>query len=170
LIDGKPIYGPIERTGSWSTGDFGLTLEDLMSMATSASFKRRGEERMASRAAWIFDYSVALPNSHWELVSPDDRHFKPAYNGTVWIDKVTRRVLRFEQHTTALPPGFPLSKADSSMEYAYVRIDQKTYLMPAKGENVACFSGSGTCSRNAIEFKNYRKFEAESKVKYNAAP
>jgi len=165
-IDGKPVYGPIERTGSWSTGDFGLTLEDLMSMATNAQFKRRGEERMASRSAWVFDYTVAQPNSHWELVSPDDRHYKPAYNGAVWIDKETRRVLRFEQHTTALPRDFPLSKADSLLEYAYVRIDQKVYLMPAKGENVACFSGSGTCSRNAIEFKNYRKFEADSKIKY----
>jgi len=165
-IDGKPVYGPIERTGSWSTGDFGLTLEDLMSMGTNASFKRRGEERMASRSAWVFDYTVAQPNSHWELVSPDDRHYKPAYNGAVWIDKETRRVLRFEQHTTGLPRDYPLSKADSALEYAYVRIDQKVYLMPAKGENVACFSGSGTCTRNAIEFKNYRKFEAESKVKY----
>ena len=165
-IDGKPVYGAIERTGSWSTGDFGLTLEDLMSPATNAQFKRRGEERMASRAAWVYDYTVAQPNSHWELVSPDDRHYKPAYNGTVWIDTETRRVLRFEQHTTSLPRDYPLSKADSSMEYAYVRIDQKVYLMPGKGENVACFSGSGTCSRNAIEFKNYRKFEAESKVKY----
>jgi hypothetical protein len=37
---------------------------------------------------------------------------------------------------------------------------------PAKGENLGCFSGSGTCSRNVIEFRNYRKFEAESKVKF----
>ena len=165
-IDGQPVYKPIERTGSWSTGDFGLTLEDLMSTATNAQFKRRGDERIGSRLAWIFDYTVAQPNSHWELVSPDDRHYKPAYNGTVWIDKETRRVLRFEQHTSSLPRDFPLSKADSSMEYAYVRIDQKVYLMPHKGENMACFSGSGTCSKNAIEFTNYRKFEAESKIKY----
>jgi hypothetical protein len=165
-IDGKPVYAPIEQTGAWSTGDFGLTLEDLMSMATNASFKRRGDDRIASRPAWVFDYTVAQPNSHWELVSADERHYKPAYNGAVWIDKETRRVLRFEQHTLGLPRDFMLSGADSTMEYGYVRIDQKTYLMPVKGENVACFSGSGMCKRNAIEFKNYRKFEAESKVKY----
>jgi hypothetical protein len=165
-IDGKPVYGPIERTGSWSTGDFGTTLEDLMSMATNAAFKRRGQDRIASRPAWVYDYTVALPNSHWELVSPDDRHYKPAYEGAVWIDKETRRVLRFEQRTLGLPRDYPLSKAESVLEYAFVKIDQKTYLLPAKGENLACFSGSGTCSRNVIEFRNYRKFEAESKVKF----
>ena len=78
----------------------------------------------------------------------------------------TRRVLRFEQRTAGLPRDFPLSKAESVLEYAFVKIDQKSYLLPAKGENLGCFSGSGTCTRNAIEFRNYRKFEAESKIKF----
>jgi hypothetical protein len=165
-IDGKPVYGPIERTGSWSTGDFGTTLEDLMQLSTNAAFKRRGQDRIASRPAWVYDYTVAQPNSHWEMVSPDDRHYKPAYEGAVWIDKETRRVLKFEQRTLGMPRDYPLSKAESVLEYAFVKIDQKTYLLPAKGENVGCFSGSGTCKRNVIEFRNYRKFEAESKVKF----
>jgi hypothetical protein len=165
-IDGKPVYGPIERTGSWSTGDFGTTLEDLMQVSTNAAFKRRGQDRIAARAAWVYDYTVAQPNSHWEMVSPDDRHYKPAYEGAVWIDKETRRVLKFEQRTLGMPRDFPLSRAESVLEYAFVKIDQKTYLLPAKGENVGCFSGSGTCKRNVIEFRNYRKFEAESKVKF----
>jgi hypothetical protein len=165
-IDGKPAYGPIERSGSWSTGEFGTTLEDLMSLMTNAAFKRRGEDRMAGRAAWVYNYTVAQPNSHWEMVSPDDRRYKPAYEGAVWIDKETRRVLRLEQRSLSMPSDFTLSKAEAILEYAYVKIDQKTYLLPAKGENLGCFSGSGTCSRNVIEFRNYRKFEAESKVKF----
>ncbi len=165
-VDGKPVYGPIERTGSWSTGDFGTTLEDLMSVYTNAAFKRRGQDRMASRPAWVYDYKVEQSNSHWELVSPDDRHYKPAYEGAVWIDKDTRRVLRFEQRTLGMPRDYPLSSAESVLEYAFVKIEQKTYLLPAKGENAGCFSGSGTCSRNVIEFRNYRKFEADSKLKF----
>ena len=77
-----------------------------------------------------------------------------------------RRVLRFEQRTLGMPLDFPLSKAESVLEYAFVKIDQKTYLLPAKGVNVGCFSGSGTCKRNVIEFRNYRKFEADSKVRF----
>jgi hypothetical protein len=31
-------------------------------------------------------------------------------------------------------------------------------------ENLACMRGSRTCSKNAIAFKNYRKFTADSTV------
>jgi len=47
-----------------------------------------------------------------------------------------------------------------------VNIEDKAYLLRLKGENTACFSGSGTCTRNTIEFRNYRKFEAESKITF----
>jgi hypothetical protein len=36
--------------------------------------------------------------------------------------------------------------------------------MPSTAENLACMRGSGTCSKNTIAFKNYRKFTADSKV------
>jgi hypothetical protein len=31
---------------------------------------------------------------------------------------------------------------------------------------MACMSGSGTCTRNVIEFRNYKKFTTESNVKF----
>ena len=165
-IDGKPVAGPIERTGSWSTGEFGTTLEDILSPATNASFKRRGEERVASRPALVYDYTVAQPNSHWTLVAPDGRNHRPAYEGAVWIDKETRRVLRLEQRTTTMPRDWPFSRAETALHYGFVRIEQRTWLLPAGAENLACMSGSGSCTRNVIEFRNYRKFTAESTVKF----
>jgi hypothetical protein len=165
-INGEPLHRPIESTGTWSTGEFGSTLEDVMSPATNAAFRRRGEEKLAGRRAFVFDYAVAQANSHWIMVSPDGRTYAPAYQGAVWIDAATRRVLRIEQHTTAMPRDFPTSRADAILEYAFARIEQKTYLLPAKGESNGCMSGSGACTRNVIEFRNYRKFEAESTVTF----
>ncbi len=101
-INGIPGDSP-EHSGSWSTGEFGTTLEDVMSLATNAAFKRRGEEKMAGRTAVVFDYTVAQPNSHWTMVAPDGRRFKPAYDGAVWIDRESRRVLRIDQRATAFP-------------------------------------------------------------------
>jgi len=164
-INGTPVNNP-ERTGSWSTGEFGTTLEDVMSLGTNAAFKRRGEEKMVGRTAVVYDYSVAQTNSHWTMVSPDGRQYKPAYEGAVWIDKESRRVLRIEQRTTAFPRDFTISRAECKLQYAWVKIEQKSYLLPFSSENIGCMSGSGACTRNAIDFKNYRKFTTESNITF----
>jgi hypothetical protein len=164
-INGSPVNNP-ERSGSWSTGEFGTTLEDVMSLGTNATFRRRGEEKMVGRTAVVYDYSVAQANSHWTMVSPDGRQYKPAYEGAVWIDRESRRVLRIEQRTTAFPRDFTLSRAECKLQYAWVKIEQKSYLLPSSSENVGCMSGSGACTRNALEFKNYRKFTTESNITF----
>jgi hypothetical protein len=166
-INGVAASRPPERTGTWSTGEFSTTLEDVLSLATNAQFKRRGDDKIAGRPAWVYDYTVAQTNSHWTMVSPDDRRINPAYDGAIWIDKETRRVLRIEQRTSSIPQDFPLSRAESSVEYAFARIDQRSYLLPSTSENIGCMRGSGTCSRNEIVFRNYRKFETDSVVKYD---
>lgn len=166
-VNGMPTRVPPERSGSWSTGEFATTLEDVLSPATNATFKRHGEDRIAGRPAIVFDYSVAQPNSHWTLVSPDDRRYNPAYDGSIWIDRDTRRVLRIEQRSTSMPRDYPLSKAESTIEYGFVKIELGTYLLPVLSENLGCFSGSGSCSRNSIKFRNYRKFSADSTVTFD---
>ncbi len=165
LVNGRQTSGPIESTGSWSTGEFSVTLEDIMSPLTAAVFTKRGEEKVANRAAIAFDLSVEHANSHWTIVAQDGRRYSPAYKGTVWIDKDTRRVLRIEQQASGMPGNFPYDKAESTLEYGYVMIDGKNYLLPIKSENLACMRGR-SCSRNTIDFKNYRKFNADSKISF----
>lgn len=166
MVNGFPVDRPPERTGSWSTGEFSTTLEDVLSLPTNAKFKRRGEDRIAGRPAVVFDLTVAQENSHWTLVSPDDRRFNPAYEGAIWIDKDTRRVLRIEMRTVHMPPDFPLLKAESNLTYAFVKIDNKQYLLPGGSDNLACWRGSGSCTKNTIEFKDYKKFSAESTISF----
>ena len=165
-VNDVPTNVPPERSGSWSTGEFATTLEDVLSPATAANFKRRGDDRIAGRPVIAFDYTVEQAHSHWTLVAPDGRRYNPAYQGAVWIDRDTRRVLRIEQRTTSMPPDFPLSKAESTVEYGFVRIDQGTYLLPTLSDNLGCFTGSGSCSRNSIQFRNYRKFTTDSSVTF----
>jgi len=165
-INGIPSSAPPERSGAWSTGEFSTTLADLFVTSTNASFKRRGNDKLGSRASLVFDFSVEQPNSHWEMVSPDGRRYNPPFEGSVWIDQESRRVLRIEQRTTSMPNDFPSSKAELTLDFAFVKIDQKSYLMPAAAESLGCMRGSGACTRNVIEFKNYRKFTADSAIKY----
>ncbi len=164
-VNGRGTTAPIESTGSWSTGEFAVTLEDILSPGTAAIFSRRGQEKIGGRDALTYDLSVDHSNSHWTLVAPDGRLYSPAYKGAIWIDKETRRVLRIEQKALSMPDSFPYNRAESILEYGYVQIDGKPFLLPVKGENMACMGGR-SCSRNVIDFKNYRKFGAESNISF----
>ncbi len=165
-LNGRATTQPIEKTGAWSTGEFVTTLQDVLSPMTAATFTKRGESRMANRAAWVYDYSVKQPRSHWRIVPPDGRAYAPAYTGAIWIDKETKRALRIEQRTSEMPATFPYSKAESTLDYDFVRIEAKTYLLPVRSENLVCKRGTFNCSRNEINFRNYRKFAADSTIKF----
>ena len=114
----------------------------------------------------VYEISVAQPGSHWTLVAPDQRRYRPAYEGAIWIDMQTHRVLRIEQRAIGLPPDFPFNRAEATLNYTFAEIERQTYLLPGNANNIFCASGSGTCTRNTIEFRNYRKFTADSKVRF----
>jgi hypothetical protein len=166
LINGTPANRPIEKTGAWSTGEFVTTLQDLFSPYTAASFVRHGEETIVGRAAYVYDFSVRQTGSHWVLVGPDGRHEAPPYTGRVWIDKERHGVLRMEQRSSAISSALPYDKAESTLEYGFVNIDGKSYLLPVHSENQACIRGRADCTRNEIAFQDYRKFTAESNVRF----
>ena len=167
-INGRPTNGPVERTGTWSTGEFAVTLQDILAPATAATFMKQRQEVLGSRTAYVFDLAVEEGNSHWVLVGPTGRQYRPAYKGAIWIDKETRRVLRIEQIANSSQSiGVPYDKAESVVEYGFVNIEGKSYLLPTQSENLACLRGSSNCVRNLIEFRNYRKFSASSDIKYD---
>ncbi|MGD1073067.1 MAG: hypothetical protein ABSB15_23355 [Bryobacteraceae bacterium] len=165
-VNGRPTTRP-EDSGSWSTGEFQVTLQDILSPMTAATFKPDGEDRIANRAALVYRLSVEQPHSHWTLVAENGRQYKPAYKGTIWIDKETRRVLRVEQQAVLLPRDFAYDKAESMVEYGYVSIEGTRYLLPLQSVNMACNTGTSGCSRNVIEFRNYRKFSADSNITFD---
>jgi hypothetical protein len=175
-VDGKEDYRNIrvngrettrpQDSGSWSTGEFQVTLEDIFSPLTAASFKRAGEDRIAGRPSWVYDFTVEQSRSHWVLRTQAGQEYAPAYKGTVWIDRETGRTMRIEQQAVGLPRGFAYDKSESALEYGFVSIEGKRHLLPVESVNMACMSGSPQCSRNILQFKNYRKFSTDSNITF----
>jgi hypothetical protein len=163
-INGRETKRPVEKTGSWSTGEFSTTLDDILSPFTAAAFVKKGEQRTANRDTFVYDYSVLQPNSHWSVIPNDKKAYNPPFKGTIWIDKQTKRVLRIEQRAVSFPDDFEFDRAEVTLDYDFVLINGKQYLMPVHSENVICIRGTTTCSRNELNFRNYRKFTAESGI------
>ncbi|GEM_PF-989328 len=163
LLNGKPAKGKIEQTGAWSRGEFGTTLRDLMSPATNAKFKLRGNTTISNRRAKLYDYVVEQESSHWQIGVPGQTYF-PSYKGSVWIDIETSRVMRIEMQGRQIPQAFPVDAVESAVEWDFVKIGASSYLVPVHAETLSCLRSMGQCSKNVMDFRNYRKFGAQSEL------
>ena len=162
-VNGKILKsGSPEDTGSWSTGDWGTTLIDILHPATDATFTKRGKDKIAGIDCEVFDFVVEKANSHW--IIRYGRPIKPAYKGAIWIDPKSGRVLRTEMQARKLPNDYELDWVEQMTEYGWVTIKGEKYLLPTKSENLACWRYTTKCSRNELEFKNYRRFTTESSI------
>ncbi len=153
--------------GTRSSGEFASILEDLMSPVTSAIFRKGGTDTIHGRATWVYNFEIPRERSHWRVEAPSQLYY-PASKGSVWIDKQTSRVLRIEQAARNMPILFPFDTVETATDYDYVRLaTPEPYLLPADAEVLSCLRGSSNCSRNKIEFRNYRKFGSESSITFD---
>ncbi len=165
LINGKAPVRGVEQSGSWSKGEFSSLLKDLFSPRTNADFHGRRGATIVNRAAWQYDFTVEQPNSHWH-VEVETGAYMPGYSGSVWIDKENYRVLRIEMGAERMPGSFPLDQVEWAVDYDYVSIGEGRYLLPVHSETLSCERGTNQCSRNVIDFRNYRKFTADTSITF----
>ncbi len=165
-INGKATKKSLfDLPGSMSTGEFGSVLADVFSPYTAADFEYRKESRSAGRTALVYDFSVDREHSHWQIMVASQL-VKPPYQGSVWIDKETHRVLRIEMQATHLPDAFPTDKVEMATDYEFVRFGERQYLVPVHAESMGCQRDSNNCSRNAIDFRNYHRYAGESSITF----
>lgn len=164
LVNGKPPKVKVEDSGSWSTGEFATVLRDVFSPASAADFRPFGQATIVNHSTRIYKFVVDQENSHWKIVAPG-QFYLPAYKGTMWIDRESFRVLRIEMQTRNMPKDFPFDTVESTLDYDFIRLGSvNTYLLPVHAENLLCVRHSSSCSKNIIDFRNYRKFGSESTI------
>lgn len=166
-LGSKSVKSIEDIGGTRSTGEFSTILEDLLSPATDANFRKGGSDTLNGRAAWMYKYEVPRQRSHWRVEAPSELYY-PAHTGTIWIDKETSRVLRIEQGTINMPKLFPFDTVETVTDYAFISLAAgQKYLLPADAEVLSCLRGTSLCTRNRLEFRNYRKFGAESSITFD---
>lgn len=175
MADGKEDYGNVRRnsrkvdwqkvkdTGTWSLGEYGTILVDILHPATNAEFTKRGDDKIGTQVFEVHDYVVQKENSHWK-VDFEGRRYQPKYRGALWIDPKDHMVHRIEMESLNMPADYPVRHAEMTLHYGSVKIGEEWYLLPLRSENLACFTGTSNCTKNEIDFRNYRKFSTESNV------
>lgn len=165
-LNGAPTKMSYDQLGgSTSTGEFGAIMGSLFSPRSKADFKETGKEVFNGRQTVLYDFVVKKVNSSSELTDRgSNRSVIAGYQGTVWIDVETRRVLRIELAHDNIQPGFPITLAESAIEYGWVTIAGERYLLPVQAEVLLGRDSLREYTRNVIEFRNYQKFDTDVKL------
>jgi hypothetical protein len=163
-VGNKSVSTPMDQIeGTRSTGEFATMLEQLLENG-AAKFRAGGTDTIRNRSAYKYSFEIARELSRWRIESPSQLYY-PATKGTIWIDKETSRVLRIEQQGKPMPALFPFDTIESTTDYDFIRLGTAgPYLLPVEAEVLSCQRGTSICSRNKIEFRNYRRFGSETNI------
>ena len=155
----------MELGGSTSTGEFASVLGGLFEGGTRAEFKFFQSTSVAREPASIYDFKVPLHNSNWSI-QVGGQMLRPAYSGSVWVDKATAQVRRIEMQADNIPKDFPSDTIASAVDYEEVSLGTSKFLLPVHAENLSCQRGTSICTKNTIDFRDYHKYTGESTIEF----
>ncbi len=156
-------YGHIG--GNQSRGDFAERLKMVFERKSQAHFEFNRWATLRGRLTLVFDLRVARDNSDFS-VGIEDLGLSTimGYHGELFVDADTHQVTRLKLFGE-IPPGFPLTRVQSQLDYDYTEIGPRMYLLPLYGE--VNLDGADVYGRNLLEFRFYRKYSAESEINYD---
>lgn len=168
LVNDRPVKsgGRQWRTPLTTEGEFGMLLDSILGPASAATFSWRGWDTVRGRRVAVFDYSIDQEHSTLSLSLSDLAHAVVPYRGTLYADPANGAIWRITNIVTDIPPSVETKSISTAIEYEETSIGSATYLLPAKA-SIMLFTGSSNI-RNEIEFKNYRKFEADSTITFKS--
>jgi hypothetical protein len=157
-----------EMEGLSSTGEFGQLLLGIFNPKSATRFGKPRRVELSGRECNRYPFFIRQEDSTW-LISARSEQYFPAYAGALWIDRETSRVLRVEMQARELPRAFPLDSVEMTVDYGFVKLEAgDSFLLPTASEALSCQRRTNSCLKNATVFTDYVKFEAESKIIFEA--
>jgi hypothetical protein len=154
------------RTPLTTEGEFGMLIESILGSSTAASFSWKGWDTVRGKRVAVFDYSIDKEHSRLSLSLSDLARAVVGYHGSIYVDASTGAVWRVTNAITEIPPEVRTKRISTTIEYEETAISGANYLLPVQA-SVTLFTGSSNL-RNEIQFRNYRRFEADSTIIYAA--
>jgi hypothetical protein len=173
-VNGQPAgqdqsYG-MKLGGTISTGEYVTALSDLFKPESRAEFQMVDTDTLRGRRTVVYEYEVKKEFSHqtlgWGEGGTITLQTIAGYRGRIWVDRENNRVLRLEDISTEIEPGFPITAASKVIDYEWVVINQQQHLLPSRAvvELTDRVRGQTEQTRNEILFRGYRKFGTEVKI------
>jgi len=173
-LNGMPVPDEVRNSndytkyapGATSSGvEYVSSVANLFKPESRAEFKVVDTDTVQNRRTVVYEYVVKRDFSSLQLISSGARA-NVGSRGRIWIDRELDRVLRFEQIATEIPGDFPITGASTLIDYDWVTINERKYLLPTHSVVLITSSQAQAVvqDRNDIRFRSYQKYGAELKV------
>jgi hypothetical protein len=173
-LNGMPVPDEVRNSsdytkyapGATSSGvEYVSSVANLFKPESQAEFKIVDTDTVQNRRTVVYEYAVKKDNSTLQLIASGVRA-QVGSRGRIWIDRELDRVLRFEQIATEIPGDFPMTAASTLIDYDWVTINERKYLLPTHSVVLITSREAQQIvqDRNDIRFRSYQKYGAELKV------
>jgi hypothetical protein len=156
--------------GAVSEGEFGTDLSNIFLPQSQTRIRWDHWTHLRRHAAHVFFYRISLANARARIEfgykGSRIESTRTGEHGFFYVDRDTNQVLRISR-TNDLPPDFPVRKATMLLDYDFVSVGGRQYLLPLRAD--MRMATDYILTRNQIEFTEYRKFEGESKITFDQA-
>ena len=156
--------------GALSMGDFGTGMRDIFDPKSHASFAWERWTGLRKRWTHVFSYRVPLEFSRYTIEyqgesKEDVQRITVGYHGSVFVDKEFNTIVRITQEADNIPPTFPVQEAKETLDYDFIKIGDSEFFLPLMA-TVRMHAGR-EWTKNEKEFRLYRKFSADSLIKFD---
>jgi hypothetical protein len=149
--------------GVHSRGEFGSMLKSIFRPEAAAQYKWAGRAMTGGVLCDVFDVDVPVARSNF-ILTFNLRQEVAGFHGRVFVDEDSGLVRRIVLQGGGLPKDFGLQSPTFSLEYGMVRIAGEDHLLPLR--SVLQVRQGKQVVRNETQFRDYRKFQASSEVKF----
>jgi hypothetical protein len=155
-------------SGATSSGEFGTLMREIFLPETETRFTWDHWATLRGRRVHVFTYRVLQGNSRWHVNYERTQDIVPGYTGSVYVDAEFPVVLRITMEAEDIPPTFPIQRAGTVLDFDYQKIGDNENLLPLR--YVMNMRESKYLVKNEVEFRGYRKFSAETSIKFDDTP
>jgi VWFA-related protein len=153
--------------GASVTGEFGETLGMIFSDRAHAHIEWLGMAQVLGARAHVFKCTVAAQNSEYRVVANRNLWLHAAYHAFVYVDANSLSIWRLTIAADDIPASFPIKESGLRIDYDYVPIGGQEYLLPIEA-TLRVRIGRRYLRKNEIEFQNYHKYLAESRLRFDS--
>jgi VWFA-related protein len=151
--------------GAKTYGEFGGIASSVFRPEAKAEFHWKQNAVLGNGMVQVFAYQVPRATSDFSVVDGTGRSAIAGFHGLVYVDEATRAIRRITLDAGDLPADFAIRSTSFSVDYDYVAISSHEYLMPISG-TVTIHKGKRSILLNQMEFRDYRKYGAETSIHY----